>query len=71
MVLKCRSSASCIPTSTPRTRSGRRRIREEFPNVVVSSRIVRRWIEYDRLSTSSLAAYVKPMLNRFVGALEA
>lgn len=45
-------------------------IREEFPNVVVSSRIVRRWIEYDRLSTSSLAAYVKPMLNRFVGNLE-
>lgn len=46
-------------------------LKEEFPNVVVSSHIVRRWIEYDRASTATFAAYVKPMLNRFVGALEA
>jgi len=45
-------------------------VRKEFPNVVLSSRIVRRWIEYDRLSTATFAAYVKPMLDRFVGALE-
>lgn len=45
-------------------------LREEFPNVVVSSHIVRRWIEYDRASTATFAAYVKPMLNGFVGALE-
>ncbi len=46
-------------------------LKEEFPNVVVSSHIVRRWIEYDRASTATFAAYVKPMLNRFIGALEA
>lgn len=45
-------------------------IREEYPNVVVSSRIVRRWIEYDRMSTATLAAYVKPVLGRFVNALD-
>ena len=45
-------------------------IREEYPNVVVSSRVVRRWIEYDRLSTATLAAYVKPLLSRFVNALD-
>jgi len=46
-------------------------IRAEYPNVVVSSRIVRRWIEYDRLSTATLAAYVQPMLSRFVNTLDA
>ncbi|MFH1124578.1 MAG: hydantoinase/oxoprolinase family protein [Pseudomonadota bacterium] len=45
-------------------------IKTEYPNVVVSSRIVRRWIEYDRLSTAVFAAYVKPLLTRFVNALE-
>ncbi len=45
-------------------------IKSEYPNVVVSSRIVRRWIEYDRLSTATFAAYVKPLLNRFVNALD-
>ena len=45
-------------------------IRGEFPDVVVSSRITRRWIEYDRLSTATLAAYVKPMIASFVGTLE-
>ncbi|MBW1803951.1 MAG: hydantoinase/oxoprolinase family protein [Deltaproteobacteria bacterium] len=45
-------------------------IRSEYPNVVVSSRIVRRWIEYDRLSTATFAAYVKPLLTRFVNALD-
>ncbi len=41
-------------------------IKSEYPNVVVSSRILRRWIEYDRLSTATFAAYVKPLLSRFV-----
>ena len=29
-------------------------IKSEYPNVVVSSRVIRRWIEYDRLSTTTL-----------------
>ncbi len=45
-------------------------IRSEFPNVVVSSRILRRWIEYDRLSTATFAAYVKPLLTRFIENLQ-
>ena len=45
-------------------------IKEEYPNVVLSSRIMRRWIEYDRLSTATFAAYVKPLLTSFVEALE-
>lgn len=45
-------------------------IKTEYPNVVVSSRIVRRWIEYDRLSTATFAAYVKPLLTTFVNAME-
>ena len=45
-------------------------IKAEYPNVVVSSRIVRRWIEYDRLSTATFAGYVKPLLTRFVNAME-
>lgn len=45
-------------------------IKAEYPNVVVSSRIVRRWIEYDRLSTATFAAYVKPLLTHFVHAME-
>jgi N-methylhydantoinase A len=45
-------------------------IRTEYPNVVVSSRILRRWIEYDRASTATYAAYVKPLLTRFVENLK-
>jgi N-methylhydantoinase A len=45
-------------------------IKAEFPNVVISSRILRRWIEYDRLSTATFAAYVKPLLTRFVQNLQ-
>lgn len=45
-------------------------IKPEFPNVVVSSRILRRWIEYDRLSTATFAAYVKPLLTRFIENLQ-
>jgi N-methylhydantoinase A len=45
-------------------------IKKEYPNVVVSSDIVRRWMEYDRLSTATFAAYVKPLMTRFVNALE-
>jgi N-methylhydantoinase A len=41
-------------------------IRADYPNVVVSSSILRRWIEYDRASTATYAAYVKPLLTRFV-----
>jgi N-methylhydantoinase A len=45
-------------------------IKSEYPNVVVSSRILRRWIEYDRLSTATFAAYVKPLLTRFIENLK-
>ena len=41
-------------------------VRHEYPNVVVSSSILRKWIEYDRLSTATYAAYVKPLLSRFM-----
>lgn len=41
-------------------------VRQEYPNVVVSSLILRKWIEYDRLSTATFAAYVKPLLSRFI-----
>jgi N-methylhydantoinase A len=45
-------------------------IKKEYPNVVISSHILRRWIEYDRLSTATFAAYVKPLLTRFVETLQ-
>lgn len=45
-------------------------IKTDYPDVVISSRILRRWIEYDRLSTATLAAYVKPILTHFVKGLE-
>ena len=45
-------------------------IKADYPNVVVSSRILRRWIEYDRASTATYAAYVKPLLTRFMENLK-
>jgi len=45
-------------------------IKSEYPNVVISSRILRRWIEYDRLSTATLAAYIKPIFTRFIKDLQ-
>ncbi len=45
-------------------------IRADYPDVVVSSRILRRWIEYDRLSTATFAAYVRPLFTRFVQTLQ-
>lgn len=44
-------------------------MKAEYPNAVVSSHILRRWIEWDRYSTASIAAYVKPKLTRFVTSL--
>jgi len=44
-------------------------IKEEYPEVVVSSRIMRRWIEWNRLSTAMIAGYVKPITSRFVNTL--
>jgi N-methylhydantoinase A len=38
--------------------------------VVVSSHILRRWMQYYRLSTAELAAYVKPTTARFVRSLD-
>jgi N-methylhydantoinase A len=45
-------------------------IKAEYPNVVISSRILRRWIEYDRASTATYAAYVKPLLTHFIENLK-
>ncbi|MFC1910569.1 hydantoinase/oxoprolinase family protein [Chloroflexota bacterium] len=45
-------------------------LKSEFPNVVLSSRILRRWIEYDRLSTATFTAYIKPIMIRFIETLE-
>ena len=45
-------------------------IKMEYPDVVVSSHILRRWIQYDRLSTAEIAGYVKPMTARFVRSLD-
>ena len=45
-------------------------IRDDYPDAVVSSHILRRWLQYDRLSTAELAAYVKPTTARFVRSLD-
>lgn len=45
-------------------------VKSEYPDVVVSSHILRRWIQYDRLSTAEIAGYVKPMTARFVRSLD-
>jgi N-methylhydantoinase A len=45
-------------------------IKTEYPDVVVSSHIVRRWLEYDRLSTAEIAGYVKPVTARFIRSLD-
>jgi len=44
-------------------------VKTEYPDVVVSSHILRRWIEWDRLSTAMIAGYVKPVTSRFVSTL--
>jgi len=44
-------------------------IKTEYPDVVISSHILRRWIEWDRLSTAMIAGYVKPVVSRFVRTL--
>jgi N-methylhydantoinase A len=45
-------------------------VRDDYPDVVVSSHILRRWMQYDRLSTAEIAAYVKPTTARFVRSLD-
>lgn len=45
-------------------------VRDDYPDVVVSSHILRRWMQYDRLSTAEIAAYVKPTTARFIRSLE-
>jgi N-methylhydantoinase A len=45
-------------------------IKAEYPDVVLSSHILRRWMEYDRLSTAEIAGYVKPVTARFLRALD-
>ncbi len=41
-------------------------IKAEYPDVVISSKILRRWMEWDRLGTAVLAGYVKRVASRFV-----
>jgi N-methylhydantoinase A len=45
-------------------------IKIEYPDVVLSSHILRRWMEYDRLSTAELAGYVKPITTKFLRVLD-
>lgn len=45
-------------------------LKEEYPDVIISSHILRRWIEYDRLSTAEIAGYVKPTTARFLRTLD-
>lgn len=45
-------------------------VRTEYPDVVVSTHVLRRWIEYDRAITATIAGYVKPLTSRFVKRLE-
>ncbi len=45
-------------------------LKEEYPDVIISSHILRRWIEYDRLSTAEIAGYVKPTTARFLKNLD-
>jgi N-methylhydantoinase A len=45
-------------------------VKADYPDVVISSHILRRWIQYDRLSTAEIAGYVKPMTARFVRSLD-
>ena len=45
-------------------------IKTEYPDVVISSKILRRWIEWDRLGTAILAGYVKVVASRFVRTLD-
>lgn len=45
-------------------------IKKEYPNVVLSSHILRRWMEWDRLSTAMIAGSVKPVVQRFIENLD-
>jgi N-methylhydantoinase A len=45
-------------------------IKKEYPNVVLSSHILRRWMEWDRLSTAMIAGSVKPVVARFIESLD-
>ena len=45
-------------------------IKNTYSNVVVSSHIARRWIEYDRASTAAIAGYLKPVTTNFAANLE-
>jgi len=44
-------------------------IKKEYPNVVLSSHILRRWMEWDRLSTAMIAGSVQPVVARFIASL--
>jgi N-methylhydantoinase A len=44
-------------------------IKKEYPNVVLSSHILRHWMEWDRLSTAMIAGSVKPVVTRFIEGL--
>ena len=46
-----------------------RRLRPDLP-VVASHEITREWREYERSSTTVLSAYVKPIVDAYVGRLE-
>lgn len=45
-------------------------IKAEYPDVIISSKILRRWIEWDRMGTAILAGYVKVVVSRFIRTLD-
>lgn len=45
-------------------------IKSDYPDVVISSHILRRWMEWDRLGTAILAGYVKVVTSRFLRTLD-
>jgi N-methylhydantoinase A len=49
------------------------RLRERFPDlpVVLSSEVLPTFREYERMSTTVMAAYLAPLVNRYLGNLEA
>ncbi|HEY7697447.1 MAG TPA: hydantoinase/oxoprolinase family protein, partial [Vicinamibacteria bacterium] len=51
----------------------RARLRERFPDlpVVLSSEVLPTFREYERMSTTVMAAYLAPLVNRYLGNLEA
>jgi len=60
----------CTHILTQEMKKSRRNHKEEYPNVVLSSHILRSVDEWDRLSTAMIAGSVKPVVARFIENLD-